>query len=264
VTALRSALGCLDRAIGRGSYHWLRCWLDPGREYTQIHYARTLRQLVTPGTRWLDGGCGHLVSSVWPNNDERTVVDGAKLAVGCDAYFPALVRHRSLERRVASTLQALPFRPRSFNLITLNMVVEHFDNPERVFTEIARVLDAGGRVFIHTPNAASYFVFLIRVGRRLLPAAVVSCLIKYLEGREPEDVFLTHYRANTRATLRRLARDSGLEEEQTVVLLDRPLFYFFLPLSLVELVATRLLERLGLREIAGNTILGIYRRPHQT
>ena len=251
----------LDRAIGRGSYHWLRPWLAPSREYTQRTYGRLLREHLTPSTRWLDAGCGHMVSGIWKEEEERAMVSRTGLAVGCDLYRPSLVRHRSFDLRVLGGLGQLPFRDGSFDLVTLNMVAEHLPDPRRVFAEIGRVLDVGGRLIIHTPNVASYYVLLVRLGRRLVPDPIAAWLIWFLEGREEEDVFPTHYRANTLGDLARLLRASGMEEERMALLVDRPFFYFFLPLSILEIAFAKALQFLGGQRLAADTILGLYRRP---
>jgi SAM-dependent methyltransferase len=257
---LRSVFGWLDRVFGRGSYHPLRRLLDPSREYTQITYARTVTALATPSTRWLDAGCGHTLFSAWSAIAEHAFLPTVKLVVGCDISLPALVRHRSLSHRAASTLQELPFKSGAFDLVTLNMVAEHLLDPQVVFAEASRVLDVNGHLILHTPNADSYFVWLMRLGRRILPRDLLSRLILYLEGRSPKDVFVTHYHANTRSDLERLAKYNGLREDTFLELPDRPLFYFFLPLSALELVATKLLLHVGLRRYAANTILAVYRR----
>jgi len=260
MTALATLGRVLDRAIGRASYDWLRPLLDPSREYTQRTYARLLREHLTPSTRWLDAGCGHMVSATWPEAEERATVARAELAVGCDLYFPSLVRHRSLDRRVLCGLGQLPFRDGSFDLVTLNMVAEHLEDPQRVFAEIGRLLHASGRLVVHTPNTESYFLLLARLGRRLVPERVAFWLIRFLEGREEHDVFPTHYRANTRADLARLLGQSGLEEERVTLLVDRPFFFFFLPLSVLDMAFAKMLQLLGCHHLAAVTILGIYRR----
>jgi SAM-dependent methyltransferase len=257
---LRALGGGLDRAIGRASYRWLRPRLDPAREYTQLVYARTLRDHLTPSTRWLDAGCGHMVSVTWRDAEERAVVARAGLAVGCDLFAPSLARHRSLDHRVQCSVAALPFRDGSFDLVTLNMVAEHLEDPGRVFAEIARALDGGGRLVIHTPNVASYFLLLVRLGRRLVPERLARALIWFLEGRTEDDVFPTHYRANTRADLARLLRECAIEEERVALLVDRPFFYFFLPLAVLEILFSKALQRLGWQRAAADTILGVYRR----
>ena len=65
---------------------------------------------------------------------------------------------------VGATLDHLPFRSQSIDLITLNNVAEHLERPGEVLAEFARVLAPGGRVIIHTPNVSSYAVRIVDTG----------------------------------------------------------------------------------------------------
>jgi len=228
------ALKWLDDRFGRGSYYVLRDWIDPTREYTQLIYGRLLRELVNGRASWLDAGC--------------------------DLELSALRAHRTLANRVCCDLAAMPFRDRSFQLVSLNNVAEHFADPAPVFREIARILDLEGRLVIHTPNAAGYFVRIARLARRILPRRLVLNLISYMEGRGDDDVFLTYYRANTRAALERVAAEAGMAVERLSLLRGRPLFYFAVPLSALELIATRALVWSGLEGFGCKAIIGVLRR----
>lgn len=250
----------LEDYIGRGSFRRLRRFLPPGQEYCQFAYARKIAALVRQETRWLDAGCGHQILERRLHKEELALVGKARLAAGCDAYLPALARHRSLQNLVRCSIEHLPFKDRAFDLVTLNMVVEHLNRPEEFFRELSRIVDSGGRVVLLTPNAGGYYVFLIRIGWRIVPRRVGLKMVRYLEHREPEDVFPTHYEANTIRRIRSLMRRQGFAEEQVLPSFDRPFFYFFLPLSVAELIAVRLLWRLGCKGVAASTIIGVYRR----
>lgn len=250
----------VDRYLGRGSYPWLRRHLDPQREYTQRIYARRVIELLQPGVCWLDAGCGHRVFPALGEGEERGLLRGVRLVVGCDASLTALRRHRSLQRLVCSRLDRLPFRDASFDLITLNMVMEHLIEPQVVLAEFVRVLSPQGRLVVHTPNSASYYVWLIRLGRRLIPERLTHRLIEYLESRRPEDVFPTFYRANTRNRLSKVMQSAGLGKEEMHLLADRPFFYFIAPLSALEILFGRLLRALGGDEYGCDTVLAVCRR----
>jgi ubiquinone/menaquinone biosynthesis C-methylase UbiE len=252
-----------DRYVGRGSYHWLRERLDPQIQYSQLVYAALLKELVTTGTRWLDAGCGHQTLEVRLHQDEQAMVNRAELAVGCDVVAASIRRHRSLRNRAVCRLQRLPFGDHTFNLVTLNMVAEHLERPEDVIAELARVVVPNGLVVIHTPNAVAYQAHLTRLVWRILPRRLTYGLISFLEHRQPEDVFPTFYRANSRQQLRQLSSGVGLVEQQVQMVFERPVLYFFAPLSALEMVSVRLFRRLGLAEFCASTILGVYRNPGQ-
>jgi SAM-dependent methyltransferase len=254
------ALKWLDDRFGRGSYYVLRDWIDPTREYTQLVYGRLLRELANGHASWLDAGCGHQILELRSSAEEREMVGAARFAAGCDLELSALRTHRTLANRVCCDLAALPFRDRSFQLVSLNNVAEHFADPGPVFREFARVLDLEGRLVIHTPNAAGYFIRIARLARRILPRRLVFSLISYMEDRGDDDVFPTYYRANTRAALERLADEAGMAVERLDLIRGRPLFYFAVPISALELIATRALVWSGLERIGCNAIIGVLRR----
>ncbi len=251
----------LDGRFGRGSYYVLKDWLDPAREYTQLIYGRRLRELANGRASWLDAGCGHQILELRSAAEERAAAAAARFAAGCDLELFALRTHRTLANRVCCDLAALPFRDRSFQLVSLNNVAEHFADPAPIFRELARVLELEGRLVIHTPNAAGYFVRIARLARRLLPRRLVLRLISYLEGRGDDDVFPAYYRANTRAALERLATEAGMAVERLNLLRGRPLFYFVAPLSALELMVTRALVWSGLESFGCKAIVAVLRRP---
>jgi ubiquinone/menaquinone biosynthesis C-methylase UbiE len=248
----------LDLHLGRGSYTWLRRWLYPTQEAPIWTYARLLGSHLGPNTLWLDAGCGHCVLQARSEQPEQELVDRVRLAVGCDVDVSALRNHRSVPNRVCCQLDQLPFADESFDVVSLSFVVEHLADPQAVFTEIARIIAPNGLLIVHTPNAASYYVTLIRLGRWIFPESVVYWCIKFLESREPDDVFPTHYRANTSEKLHNLLETAGMRETLCLHLMDRPLCYFCAPLSAVELLLGRVFTKLGWRRAVASTILAVY------
>ncbi len=255
----RSLWQWLDRFLGRGSYHWLRPRLDPEIQYSQFVYAGLLEGLVTGQTRWLDAGCGHQVLEVRLRAEEEAMVSRAALAVGCDFVTESVGRHRSLRNLAVCRLDQLPFQGGRFDLVTLNMVAEHLRRPSDVIAELGRVVATNGLVVIHTPNAAAYQACLTHLVWAVVPRGLVYKLIRFLEHREPEDVFPTFYRANSRRRLRQLMGKAGFVEQRVQMVFERPVLYFFAPLSALEMLTVRLLRRLGLGEFCASTILGVYR-----
>ncbi len=251
----------LDRYLGRGSYYWLKDRIHPQREYTQLNYARLIGEVLTPQTRWLDAGGGHQILEVATPEMELAMVKRVRLAVCCDRVLDAIAKHRSIRVGVGATLDHLPFRGQSLDLITLNNVAEHLERPREVLSEFARVLAPGGRVIIHTPNVSSYAVRIAKLGRRILPKPFIMKLIRYMDFREEEDVFATYYRANTPVDLAAAAGQAGLSSEKVILALARPLFYFIAPLCAAELAASRLMLRLGADRFAASVILAVFRKP---
>jgi len=250
----------LRRCLGAGAYPYLARWLDPSRQYSQVAYAGLLPRLVPDGASWLDAGCGHQVFKLNSMREEAEIVARTGRAVGCDRSWEAVRAHRSLKARVCADLDRLPFASGAFHVVSLNYVAEHLEHPETAFKEIARVLRPGGVLIVVTPNALGYFVRLTRVGRWILPESFVRKFILLREFRSAEDIFPTFYRANTRSDLLRHMAGAGLAEEEFRMVRDPAIFNFVAPLAALELVLVRLLSWFGLKDVAGGTIIGVYRR----
>src|SRR5438132_245254 len=151
----------------------------PSLKFCHQVYEEVLDTNVYEGIRWLDLGCGHQLLPSWRFQQETRLIGRAAMAVGIDADWHSLERHRSIRARVRGNIAALPFQKHSFDLITANMVVEHLDRPAQQFAEINRILRPGGLFIFHTPNALGYSTVL----GRLLPERAKLFLIRVLEGR---------------------------------------------------------------------------------
>jgi hypothetical protein len=66
-------------------------------------------------------------------------------------------------------------------------------------------------------------------------------LIYLLDGRTGEDVFRTHYRANTKKRICGLARNTGFEVMKIQMTASDAIFALVLPIAIPELIYIRLL-----------------------
>ena len=222
--------------------------LAPGLRSAQATYAQLLERYVDADTRWLDVGCGHQLFEPWIKGEEA-LVRRASLVVGSDPDFSSLRRHRSIKTRIAAS--TLPLRPRSFSLVTANMVLEHMVDPGAFFADVRRLLCPGGHLIVHTPNARHWQVW----ASRMLPTHLKQRLVRISDGRTDDDVYPTFYRANTPAVLTRTAVDSGLEVESIVLCnTSTPSRLMLGPLLVVDLLVVRLQRRDEFAEQRSNMI----------
>src|ERR1051326_8430649 len=111
--------------------------------HPQYEYKQLLYELLKPGLRWLDLGCGRSFIATWtvkPGEDIRALASKPALSVGIDCYMDSLYDNHLLPNRVFGNVEHLPFSDNAFDLVTANMVMEHVAHPMRLLNEVRRVL----------------------------------------------------------------------------------------------------------------------------
>jgi ubiquinone/menaquinone biosynthesis C-methylase UbiE len=222
----------------------------PGLQYSQSIYEETLRPLVGPHTAWIDLGCGHQILPPWRSAQEAEIAGIPAIVVGVDYSLSSLSKHRNISYRVKGDITELPFKNCSFDLATANMVLEHLDRPDVQFREIARVLKPGGIFLIHTPNVFGYAT----IAARAIPKFARRKLVRFLEGRGEEDVFPTHYRANSMRRIEHLAQGSGFSVRNMRMIVSSAALIAIPPFVVLELAWIRLLMTKPLRPLRTNII----------
>lgn len=122
-----------------------------------------------------------------------------------------------LDDGVVGTGEAIPYPDQTFDLVVADNVLEHLDDPLRVFAEVSRVLVPTGHLLAKTPNAWHYIPLIAR-----LTPHRFHRWVNQRRGRAVTDTFPTRYRANTPAALRRLAAAAGLAVVATELIEGRP------------------------------------------
>jgi SAM-dependent methyltransferase len=191
------------------SERWERYWrwverLDPGTRSPEDLFIDQVVEQVGAG-RWLDAGCGRRSLPTWRDGDAAKLAERGARLFGCDLDRDAVHDREDGAPVCVANLTHLPFRDGSFELVTSNMVFEHLDDPTPSVAELVRVTARGGRVIVHTVNARHYLALAARV----TPLRFHKSVEGRLEGRAPEDVYPTRYRANTVQRLRALFEAQG-------------------------------------------------------
>jgi SAM-dependent methyltransferase len=226
------------------SYSDVIRWIKPDVEFHQHRYARGLADAIPAGCRWLDLGAGTKIHDGWLPPSEGDLAGRARQLIGCDVMTDHLARNHWLTAAVSADGGSLPFACESFDVVTANMVLEHLEGPHRVFAEIARVLVPGGRFLFVTPNRTNPAIWLASIA---LSPGVRKAMASVFESRAAEHVFITHYRANSAASIEanlaglplRLCRLDHFSGEPFI---RRPWIG-----TVVEALWIRLLERRALR-----------------
>jgi SAM-dependent methyltransferase len=228
----------IARLVGFESFH-------------QNRYARALGEIVPEAARWLDLGAGKVLHGGWLGPTPETLAGRSAMLVGCDVVVDHLRLNRLLHAAAGALAERLPFRDATFDLVTANMVVEHLPDPLAVLTEVRRVLKPGGGFLFVTPNRTHPLIFMASV---FLKPRVRKRLAAVLEGREEEDVFLTHYRCNTSGSIRAHAHAAGFEVRDLVQFSSGPMLRRPLAVVWLECMLIRAFEWRALRSLRSNII----------
>jgi SAM-dependent methyltransferase len=213
-------------------------------------YEALLEKLVTKETAWLDVGCGR---SIFPSNPRlaRALADRCAVLVGIDPG-ENLDDNIYVHQRYRTTLDR--FRTDLvFDLVTLRMVAEHIETPERAAESLSRLTRPGGRVLIYTAYKWSPLAVL----SRLISTSLRRTFARIICGMKARDSFPLTYEMNTRSRLARLFAAAGFAEESFTYMSDAHTFYRSRVLHLLELSCWRGCQAAGLH-YPEKCLLGVY------
>ena len=249
------------RAVFDRIYWALVHWIAPGLLNAQRKYLEGLLTHVRQDGRWLDLGCGCRVVPQWLPEAGRIQAKldrKSGVVVGVDCDEPSLSRNVAIPSRVLGRIARLPFADSAFDLITANMVMEHTENPERILSEIHRVLQPNGVFLFQTPNLFNPFTLMAIP----VPQGIKNVIVRFLHDRAPEDVFPTFYRLNRVRTIEKLARRTSLCVQQLNLVESSAETLMLGPLVIFELLFIRLTRLHALRWLRSD-IIAVLRKPDQ-
>ena len=221
-----------------------------GRRFHDALYRELIRRHLEPGARLLDAGCGRYL---------RFCREFSPIAhvVGIDLEPSFDTDNRTPPYAIRGDIGALPFPSECFDMVISRSVVEHLEDPPRVFREFFRVLRPGGKVVILTPNKYDYVSFIAAI----TPYRLHRFLVSRIFGIPEDDVFPTLYRANTLSAIRKTMSAAGLVEREIDTINHYPAYLMFSPaLFRLGVLYERLTSLNMLRSLRGS-ILGIFERP---
>jgi ubiquinone/menaquinone biosynthesis C-methylase UbiE len=122
----------------------------------------------------------------------------------------ALKRERSGGAFVRAAAERLPFPDRSFDVVYCFSAIEHVESVEETVAEMVRVARPGGLVYVHTPNAWSWYEGHYKLlWAPFLPAPLGRV---YLKMRGRPSAYLDTLRRLTPTGLRRAFARAGVRD----------------------------------------------------
>lgn len=166
------------------------------------YYKELVISSIKDGYLALDAGCGKGLRGVLNSWNGGPVI-------GVDLIKEDLVKHHKLNYRICGNIENLPLTKETFDVVVCNSVLEHLLNPSNFFSEVNRILKPYGDLFILTPNKYGYVALI----SKLIPKRWHPLIISFIHNTNTDDIFKTHYRANTINSLRCVLKKHGFLEK---------------------------------------------------
>jgi ubiquinone/menaquinone biosynthesis C-methylase UbiE len=215
-------------------------------------YEAVVKKHVFEGSVWVDVGGG---SDIFPENRKLAdlLASRCSLVVAVDSS-DNVYENKTVHQRVRCSIE--DYQPdRRFDLATMRMVAEHVAEPEKVLSSIQRLLRPGGIAIIFTVNLHSPITLV----SRSVPQRLHYSVKKLFWGGEEKDTFPTHYKMNTRRTLKQLFEEHDFQERAFLHVDDIAIFRRFRYLGYLETALWWAISRVGVR-YPENCLLGVYQR----
>ncbi|MCX5713983.1 MAG: class I SAM-dependent methyltransferase [Candidatus Omnitrophica bacterium] len=173
----------------------------------QVSFLRLLDE--DPDARVLDIGCND--GSLSREIACRTKA-GEIFGVERDPDLASQALKKGIRITVCDANSALPFKDSSFDLITVNQLIEHLYDLDNFFSEIKRVLKSGGQAIVSTINLSSWHnIFFSALGMQ--PPSMHLCKVQvgnFLSGTKTHG----HTRLLTLLAFKAISKDYGLKVEK--------------------------------------------------
>lgn len=220
--------------------------LKPEWQDSLVVYINLIDQLVSKDISILDIGCGHadFLSSVY----EKT-----QNVYGLDPDSHALSKNTTIINNVCGIADDIPFPDNTFDLVVMAWVLEHVEEPEKVFTEIHRVVKPGGKIVFLTPNAWNYITWI----NRLIPNMFHDVLVRFLYNRQENDTYPVRYRLNSVKKIDKLLNSLNLKQEKIILNGDPSYISFNNILFKISCFIESILD-IGILRYAKVHLIGIY------
>lgn len=227
-----------------------RWYPQHGDRWDIVQFRQEVLALLRPGMTVLDLGAGRGALQELNFAGLGGVIWGADVD-------PVVLENPNLDRAfVTSTTELTGVQDQSVDLVVCCSVLEHVSEPDSLLGEISRILRPGGSFLAKTPNKIHYMPLIASI----TPTWFHRVYNRW-RGRKELDTFPTLYRFNTRGTVRRLARRSGMLPDRVWTVEGRPEYLRLTPPTyLLGMLYERCVNLLRLDAIKGVLFLHL-RKP---
>jgi len=221
-----------------------------GRKFHDTRYRDVIRKYLRPGQHLVDAGCGRYMTF------SKELSETARV-VGIDLESTLETNNHIAPFGVRGDLSRLPLSSNCFDMVISRSVVEHLEDPPRVFQEFCRVLRPGGKLVIITPNKYDYVSLIAAFTPYRVHRALVSKIFQVSE----DDVFPTLYRANTLSSIRKVMISAGFVLKEIETINHYPAYLMFSPILFRLGVLYERLTSLDVFQSLRGSILCVFEKP---
>ena len=173
-------------------------------------FRQAIQIYLRPDSTVLDLGAGAGIVEQMNFRDSVSKVCGVDLD-------PRVTSNPFLHEGKVGSGARIPYDDKTFDVVFSDNVLEHLEDPEAVFVDIARVLKPGGKFLFKTPNKAHYMPLIARLTPHRFHA-----FINRLRGRATVDTFPTRYLVNSRRDVCRCGKIAGMVVKELRLVEGRP------------------------------------------
>lgn len=170
----------------------------PTHPYRRLE--REVEQAITPESNVLEIGCGRTAPDLVKLKGKANTLTGIEVV-------DFRVTDDELNLVEGNICNNTSLESDYFDVAYSKSVMEHVERPLDAFKEINRVLRKNGKYIFLTPSIYDYGSIVAW----MVPNKFHPAIVKYVEGRNPEDVFPTCFGSNSKKTIYKLAEKSGLK-----------------------------------------------------
>jgi ubiquinone/menaquinone biosynthesis C-methylase UbiE len=124
--------------------------------------------------------------------------------IGVDVSKELLEKNTVVDQKIYADLEKVPLPDNSADMIVSEFVLEHLENPEKVFQELYRILKPGGSFIFLTPNRYNPIMVLSGILPHFIHDWFRDQILK-----KGEETHKTYYRANSYDRVVRLSQYAG-------------------------------------------------------
>jgi SAM-dependent methyltransferase len=167
----------------------------------------------------LDAGCGRGAPVI------SKFIGKAKRVIGVELVdFTPKARESGVEL-LNNDLSQINVDSECVDIVISRSVLEHIPDIEPVYMEIHRILKPGGKFLFLVPNLWDY----VSLVSYFTPNKFHAWIVTKLEGRSGLDTFPTFYKSNSRASVTKLASQTGFKMNSFVYVGQYPSMFLFNP-----------------------------------